>query len=135
MIPVIQIGLRKILSTQKSETILNALISSYIRKDALDSFTQKVQFFKLIQFLSFLKTLKYDRQLIDAQAYCVVEFALMDFIKFINCDPKSSYQRNKVLDFFISLQNIKPLIQKFSNEEFRRSVMFPYLNLRKQNKK
>ena len=26
-------------------------------------------------------------------------------------------------------------IQKFSNEEFRRSVMFPYLKLRKQNRR
>jgi hypothetical protein len=31
---------------------LNFLVSSYLRKDCLDSFVQKKQFFKLIQLLS-----------------------------------------------------------------------------------
>lgn len=44
----LQIGLRKIVSTKKSETNLNSLVSSYLRKDCLDSFVQKKQFFKLI---------------------------------------------------------------------------------------
>jgi hypothetical protein len=34
-----------------------------------------------------------------------------------------------------SLKELTSLIQKFSNEEFRRSVMFPYLKLKKQNRK
>ena len=37
--------------------------------------------------------------------------------------------------FLTSLQDLKPLIQKFSNNEFRRSVMFPYLKLTKQNRR
>lgn len=37
----LQIGLRKIVSTQKSETNFNFLVSSYLRKDCLDSFVQK----------------------------------------------------------------------------------------------
>ena len=39
------------------------------------------------------------------------------------------------MEFLTSLQDIKPLIQKFSNNEFRRSVMFPYLKLTKQNRR
>lgn len=34
-----------------------------------------------------------------------------------------------------SLQELKPVVQKFSNNEFRRSVMFPYLKLSKQNRR
>jgi len=135
LILAIQIGLRKIVSNQKSETNLNSLVSSYLRKDSLDSFVQKKQFFKLIQLLSFIRTLEYSRQFIDDQAYCVMEFAVMDFISFTGGNTKSTYQRTKALEFLTSLQDLKPLIQKFSNNEFRRSVMFPYLKVKKQNRR
>ena len=131
----LQIGLRKIVSTKKSETNFNFLVSSYLRKDCLDSFVQKKQFFKLIQLLSFIRSLEYSKQFIDDQVYYVMEFAVMDFISFTGGNAKSTYQRTKALEFLTSLQDIKPLIQKFSNNEFRRSVMFPYLKLTKQNKR
>mgnify|MGYP007082080571 CR=1 FL=1 len=59
----------------------------------------------------------------------------MDFIGFTGGNMKSTYHRTKALEFLTSLQDIKPLIQKFSNEEFQRSVMFPYLKLKKQNRR
>ena len=59
----------------------------------------------------------------------------MDFVGFIGGNMKSTYQRTKALKFLTTLEEIKPLIQKFSNEEFRRSVMFPYLKLKKQNRR
>ena len=127
--------LRKIVSNQKSETNLNSLVSSYLRKDGLDSFVQKKQFFKLIQLLSFIRSLEYLRQFIDDQAYCVMEFAVMDLISFTGGNTKSTYQRTKALKFLTSLQEIKSVVQKFSNNEFRRSVMFPYLKLTKQNRR
>lgn len=112
---------------------MNSLISSYLRKDWLDSFVQKKQFFKLIQLLSFIRRLEYSKQFINDQVYYVIEFAVMDFLSFTGGNAKSTYQRTKALEFLTSLQDIKPLIQKFSNNEFRRSVMFPYLKLTKQN--
>jgi hypothetical protein len=45
-----------------------------------------------------------------------MEFAVMDFISFTGGKAKSTYQRTKALEFLTSLQDIKPLIQKFSNE-------------------
>lgn len=131
----LQIGLRKIVSTKKSETNLNSLVSSYLRKDCLDSFVQKKQFFKLIQLLSFLRSLGYSKQFIDDQVYYVMEFTVMEFISFTGGNAKSTYQRTKALEFLTSLQDLKPLIQKFSNNESRRSVMFPYLKLTKQNRR
>ena len=131
----LQIGLRKIVSTKKSETNLNSLVSSYLRKDCLDSFVQKKQFFKLIQLLFFIRSLEYSKQFINDQVYYVIEFTVMEFISFTGGNAKSTYQRTKALEFLTSLQDIKPLIQKFSNNEFRRSVMFPYLKLTKQNKR
>ena len=136
-------GLRKIGSLEsderslleKPENRLNHLISSYLYGNTLNSLVQKEQFFQLLQFFSFLRTLDYSRQFLDDQVYCLVEFALMDFISFTCNNPRSSYQRNKALNFFANLQDIKPLIQKFSDTEFRRSIMLPYLKLNKQNRR
>ena len=141
------VGFRKLVSLEryelpsarctfaKPEDKLNSLVSSYLNENALNSLVQKEQFFQLLQFLSFLRTLDYSRQFLDDQVYCIVEFTVMNFISFRGNNPRSTYQRNKALDFFASLQDIKPLIQKFSSNEFRRSVMFPYLKLRKQNRR
>ena len=131
----LEIGLRKIVSKQKSEINSNSLVSSYLRKNSLDSFVQKKQFFKLIQLLSFIRTLEYSKQFINDQVYCVIEFSVMDFISFTGSNTKSTYQRTKALEFLTNLQDLKPLIQKFSDNEFRRSVMFPYLKLTKQNRR
>jgi hypothetical protein len=126
------IDLRKIVSIQKG---FNSLVSGYLSQDNLNSLFQKAQFFKLIQFLSFLRTLEYSREFLNDQAFYLVELAVMDFISFLGVNSKSTYQRSKALEFFTGLQEIKAFIQKFSNEEFRRSMMFSYLRLKKQNKK
>ncbi len=117
---------------EKAENRLNHLLSIYFYGNTLNSLVQKEQFFQLLQFFSFLRTLDSSRQFLDDQVYSIVEFALMDFISFPLNNPTSSYQKNKALKFFVSLQHIKPLIQKFSDNEFRRSVMFPYLKLNKK---
>jgi len=88
----LQIGLRKIVSTKKSETNFNFLVSSYLRKDCLNSFVQKKQFFKLIQLLSFIRSFEYSKQFVDDQVYYVMEFAMMDFISFRGGNAKSTYQ-------------------------------------------
>ena len=134
LILAIQIGLRKIVLTKKSETNFNFLVSSYLRKDCLDSFVQKKQFFKLIQLLLFIRTLEYSKQFIDDQVYSVIEFAVMVFISFTGGNAKSTYRRTKALEFCNKFSRYQTIIQKFSNNEFRRSVMFLYLKLTKQNR-
>lgn len=135
------VGLRKLVffegssSSTKQRDRLNYLVSSYLSGDTLNYLVQKERFFQLLQLLSFLRTLSYSVQLLDDQGYCVVEFAMMDFINFTGNNSRSTYQRKKALDFFASLQEIKPLIQRFSSSEFRKSVVFPYLKLRKKNRR
>lgn len=132
----LQIGLRKMVSNQKSKINLNFLVSSYLKKNDFYSFSfaEKKQFFKLIQFLSFMQNLKCSKQFLNDQAYCVVEFTVIDFMLFTGGNIKSTYQRTKALEFLTSLQDLKPLIRKFSDNEFRRSVIFPYLKLTKQGR-
>ena len=89
----------------------------------------------MIQFLSFLRTLGYSKQFLDDQPFYVVEFAGMDFLSFTGVNCKNTYQRSKALEFLTSLQEIKSVVQKFSDNEFRRSLMLPYLKLKKQNRR
>lgn len=89
---------------------------------------------KLLQFLSFIRNLAASKQFVDDQVYYRIEFPLVDFIRFIGGNDKSTYQRTKALNFLKSLQELKPLLQKFSDTHFRSSVIFPYLKLEKQNR-
>ena len=122
----LQIGLRKIVSTKKSETNFNFLVSSYLRKNSLDSFVQKEQFFKLIQLLSFIRSLEYSKQFIDDQVYYVMEFAVMDFISFTGgiyqypfFFPNSFLIYKNKYDLEIKLQ----LIESFSQVELEKKLL------------
>lgn len=56
---------------------------------------------------------------------------VVDFLRFLGKDPKSTYQRNKVLDFLKNLQDLPFFVEKLSEIEFRSSIMFPLLKLTK----
>ena len=83
---------------------MNYLVNSYLKKGDLEDFVQKEWFFKLIELLSFLRTLEYSRNFLDNQAYCILEFAVIDFIGFMDGNMKSTYRRTKALEFLTSLQ-------------------------------
>ena len=125
------IWLRKTFQNQKPS---NSLVTSYLKNNNLNSFLEKERFLKLLQFLSFIQTLKDSKQSIDDQVYYVIEFLVVDFIGFTGGNEKSTYQRTKALEFLKSLQNRKPLLQKFSDSSFRSSIMFPYLKIEKEGK-
>jgi hypothetical protein len=109
------------------------LLTDYLRQTKFDSLDERKSFFRFLQFLSFIRKMEGLRQFIDDQAYYIVEFPVVDFIRFLGKDPKSTYQRNKVLDFLKSLQDLPPFVEKFSEIEFRSSIMFPLLKLTKKH--
>jgi hypothetical protein len=123
--------LRKIIEKPK---LNSGLVTDYLGKSELNSFVDKEYFFQVLQFLSFIRNLKGIKQFVDDQIYYLIEFPVADFQRFLRRNPKSSYQRSKLLDFLISLQTLPPLIEKFSDIEFRSSVMFPLFKLRKQGR-
>ena len=110
------------------------LVTDYLGKSEFNSFANKEYFFQVLQFLSFIRNLKGIKQFVDDQIYYLIEFPVADFQRFLGRNPKSSYQRSKLLDFLTSLQTLPPLIEKFSDIEFRSSVMFPLFKLRKQGR-
>lgn len=109
------------------------LVTDYLRQTKFDSFDETKSLFQFLQLLSFLQKMEGFRQFIDDQVYYIVEFPVVDFLRFLGKDPKSTYQRNKVLDFLKGLQNLPPFVDKFSEIEFRSSIMFPLLKLTKKH--
>ena len=112
----------------------SSLVTDYLSKSELNCFVDKEYFFQMLQFLSFIRNLKGIKQFVDDQIYYLIEFPVADFQPFLKRNPKSSYQRNKLLDFLISFQTLLPFIKKFSDIEFRSSVMFFLLKLTKKTK-
>jgi hypothetical protein len=123
--------LRKIVQRPKFNP---SLVTDYLGKSKLNSFTDKESLFRFLQFLSFIRSLTGVKQFVDDQIYYLIKFPVADFIRFLGENPKSSYQRKKVLDFLNSLQGFPPLVEQFSEVEFRSSVMFPLVKLRKENR-
>ena len=123
--------LRKIVQRPKFNP---GLVTDYLGKSKLNSFTDKESLFRLLQFLSFIRNLTGVKQFVDDQIHYLIKFPVADFLRFLGENPKSSYQRKKVLDFLNSLQGFPPLVEQFSEVEFRSSVMFPLVKLRKENR-
>lgn len=90
-------------------------------------------FFKLLQFLSFIRDLKGSKLFVGNQGYYLITFPVADFLRFTGVKKKSQYQLTKVLNFLKSLQKLDPMVNNFSDTSFRSSVLFPYLELKKQN--
>ena len=110
------------------------LVTDYLRKNTLDNLNQKESFFRILQFLSFIRTIPNSSQIsLGNQIYYTVRFPLSQFLEFIHLDTTSSYQRKKVLHFLKSLTQLQPLTQKFLDEEFRCSIMIPYVENFKQS--
>lgn len=142
------IGLRKVFKNQEFSNSLvtsylhsnnlNSFSTSFIERDErensfLNSFIERERFFKLLQFLSFIRTCEGSKFFVEDQVYYSFTFPLDKFLMFTGVGEK--YQHGKALKFFRSLQDLKPLVQKFSDYHFRSSVIFPYLNLERETGK
>lgn len=111
------------------------LVTDYLKTNTLENLNQKESFFRILQFLSFIRTITNSTS-IDAgnQIYYVVQFHLSQFLEFIYLDTTSSYQRKKILGFLKSLTALQPFAHKFSDDEFRSSIMVPHVeSFRKGN--
>ncbi len=116
------------------------LVTSYIDKMKIlkisksESLNQMKQFQFLLQFLTFTSQLEAKRiDNIKDQEYHLLEFFLIDFLKFLGNSNLSvgqtNYQRDKIKEFFNELQNNAPFIEHFSQKSFRRAISIPYYDL------
>lgn len=122
-----------LVALRKTEKSNNSLVSHYLKANYLDSQNNSDNFYKILKFLSFIRTLNGSKHFIGNQLYYLINFSLIEFLEFTKVKNKNQYQRQKALEFLASLEDTPPLVQKFSDTKFRKSIMFPYLEIEKKN--
>ena len=107
-------------------------VIDYIKSKNLESRNQKKYFFRLLQFLSFLHTLKgLKRSLDEEQVYYTFQFPVSEFLSFLHL-KRNQYQRINLVDFLNSLQTLDPLVTiNFAGESYRNYVCFPFVKVNK----
>ena len=107
-------------------------MGEYLVRSGRFSFADQKWFFQFHQFLTFIKGFKAVEESVNGQVYFVLTFRIRDFISFKKGNPNLIDHREKTLFFLRSLQKLPPLIQTCSDLEFRSSLMFSVINLRKE---
>jgi hypothetical protein len=127
---VIQIRpIRKLWNQQIFDSGFN---SHYLDTNSFQSFTDRKNFFSLLQFLMYAQNLDFTTGSLGTTSYRQVVFRLQDFLKYQNptVKPTNYYQLKKLIDFFDELQK-NSLIQSFTDSEYRSLVTIPEVTLKK----
>ena len=114
----------------------NHLVSNYLNKNLVtDSMADKLNFYRILQFLSFTRTRHFKEEILNGELYYTFSFPLVEFARRIDLHPLDTYQRKKLLKFFYKLQGLPPIFQWFSDFEFRSSLLFPVIRIKNQTSK
>jgi len=121
----------KLRKRKNRNTGQSTLISNYFNKDF--EIQDESYFYRFLQFLSFARTKECDSQkeLLNHEVYYNLKFNLVSFAKTININYRSTYQRQKLIHFFNSLQSAPPNMEWFSDEEFVSIIGFPIVKIQK----
>ena len=111
------------------------LVTSYLQNYFLSQATsEKLQFYRLLQFISFVRTYSGKKEIVNDQNYITVQFRLLDFMKTVNYQT-NTYQRQQFLQFFNQLQSLPPFREKFTDRNFRQLLLFPVVNAIQETKR
>ena len=114
--------------------MVNSLSTSFLTEKPENDLVKLEFVYRLIQLVNYMKSLKGSSNsvLIGDRTYQTFEFQVNHFLEFIGKRKKNHYQIRKLIEFLESLQNIKPILDYFSDGGFRRYVAFPYLKIEKR---
>ena len=110
-----------------------ALVTSYLESHLIKEQEEEKGFFHLLQFLSFVKSLKLnpfqdcEKYRLKEQFYYELKFPLSQFVKFTGMHLSNHSKREKLILYFYQLQKLDPIVKVFSDRGFRSYVCFPYV--------
>ena len=110
-----------------------ALVTSYLESHLIKEQEEEKGFFHLLQFLSFVKSLKLNpfkdckKYRLKEQFYYELKFPLSQFVKFTGMHLSNHSEREKLILYFYQLQKLDPIVKVFSDRAFRSYVCFPYV--------
>jgi hypothetical protein len=110
-----------------------SLVTSYLESQLIKKQEEEKGFFHLLQFLSFVKSLKLnpfkdcEKYRLKEQFYYGLKFPLSQFVKFTGMHLSNHSEREKLILYFYQLQKLDPIVKVFSDKSFRSYVCFPYV--------
>ena len=126
----------KIRPIRKQQIPENYLYAGSVSSNSFQSFTDRKNFFSLLQFLICAQNLDFTTESLGTTSYRQLVFRLQDFLKYQNptVKPTNYYQLKKLIDFFYQLQR-NSLIQSFTDSEYRSLVTIQEVKFKKINLK
>jgi hypothetical protein len=112
---------RKIRSSQMSE---NSLITTYLRNIPLETLEEQEFLYKLLQLLSYIRTIKSSVNWISKENYRIISFPVSEFLEFTGKKKTNYYQIRKFVCFFKSLQTLPPSYARFFRRELSKYYYF-----------
>ena len=109
-------------------------MTGYLENKRITNQEEEERLFHLLQFLSFVKSLKLNpfkdckKYRLKEQFYYELKFPLSQFVKFTGMRLSNQSDREKLIFYFYQLQKLDPIVKVFSNLAFRSYVCFPYVN-------
>jgi hypothetical protein len=110
------------------------LVTCYLENQIITNQEEEESLFHLLQFLSFVKSLKLNpfkdcqKHKIKNQFYYGLKFPLSQFVKFTGMQLSHQSDREKLIFYFYQLQKLDPIVKVFSKISFRSYVCFPYVD-------
>lgn len=118
----------------QATTAFRPLVASYLENEVIKNQEEEERLFHLLQFLSFVKSLKLNpfkdcqKHKIKNQFYYELKFPLIKFVTFTGIQLSNHCEREKLIFYFYQLQKLGPIVKVFSKMAFRSYVCFPYVN-------
>ena len=109
------------------------VVCNYLENQIIKTQEEEKRFFHLLQFLSFVKSLKLnpfkdcEKYRLKEQFYYGLKFPLSQFVKFTGMHLSNHSEREKLILYFYQLQKLDPIVKVFSDRAFRSYVCFPYV--------
>ena len=97
------------------------VVCNYLENQIIKTQEEEKRFFHLLQFLSFVKSLKLNpltdckKHRIKKQLYYGLKFPLSKFVKFTGMQLSNQSEREKLIFYFFQLQKLDPIVKILSN--------------------
>lgn len=107
------------------------LLTSYLKNQVMNAEDEK-KFFRLLQFLSFIKSLDLksfnDYKLLKVRNlnYYYLKFLLSKFVSYTGIKISNKSDRKDLIEFFKQLHKLGPIVREFSDGAFQSYVCFLY---------
>ena len=114
--------------------MVNSLSASFLTEKPENDLVKLEFVYRLVQLINYIKSLKSSSKCVSIgdRTYQTFQFRVNNFLEFLGKPRNNHYQIRKLVEFLESLQDLRPILDYFSDGGFRRYVAFPYLKIEKR---